>query len=82
MGHPTWRSAWTKLGHVPATFNVLEDVLDERTVGGSTGVRMERMSAGILATYVVMLAFVWSTGMDAGVVFCRREDFEALGRLS
>ena len=63
----------------PETFNVLEDVLDERTVGGSTGVRMERMSAGILATYVVMLAFVWSTGMDAGIVFCRREDFEALG---
>ena len=63
----------------PETFNVLEDVLDEDAVGGATGVRMERMSAGILATYLVMVAFVWSSGMDAGVVFCRREDFEAIG---
>lgn len=62
----------------PETFNVLEDTLDDNTIGGATGVAMERMSAGILVTYVVMLALVWTSGMDAGVVFCRREDFEAI----
>jgi hypothetical protein len=26
-----------------------------------------------------MLPLVWLTGMDTGVVFCRREDFDAVG---
>jgi hypothetical protein len=27
----------------------------------------------------MILPLVWSTNMDTGVVFCRREDFEAVG---
>ncbi len=50
-----------------------------RTGGGSTGVRMERMSAGIALTLAVALPAVWLTRMDTGTVFCRREDFRALG---
>jgi hypothetical protein len=34
---------------------------------------------GIALTYGLMLPMVWLTGMDTGVVFCRRVDFEALG---
>ncbi len=40
---------------------------------------LERRSAGLLATYAVLTLFVMCTGMDTGVVFCRREDFEAVG---
>ena len=46
---------------------------------GATGVRMERLSVGIALTYAFMMPIVWLTGMDTGVVFCRRSDFLALG---
>jgi len=52
---------------------------DPRNVGGATGVTMDRWSAGIALTYVMMLPIVWLTGGDTGVVFCRRADFETLG---
>jgi hypothetical protein len=42
-------------------------------------VRPERWSLGIAATWMAMMPIVWLTGMDTGVVFCRRADFEALG---
>jgi glycosyltransferase involved in cell wall biosynthesis len=64
----------------PDTFNALDRAFGTgRVVGGSTGVAMERMSMGIALTYAFFLPMVWLTGMDTGVVFCRREDFEALG---
>ena len=64
----------------PETFNAIDDAMSRSdVVGGSTGLRMSRMSAGLAMTYVVMLAFVWTTGMDSGVVFCRRKDFDAIG---
>ncbi len=40
---------------------------------------MERMSTGIGLTLLLFLPLVWITGMDTGVVFCRRDDFEAVG---
>ena len=40
---------------------------------------MERMSLGIGLTYALFVPFVWITRMDTGVVFCRREDFKAVG---
>ena len=40
---------------------------------------MERMSLGIALTAACFLPFVWLTGMDAGVVFCRRADFATIG---
>ncbi len=64
----------------PDTFVAIERALASRpAVGGSTGVTFERWSAGILATYALFLPLVWATGFDTGVVFCRREDFAAVG---
>jgi glycosyltransferase involved in cell wall biosynthesis len=64
----------------PQTFNEIDRALNGgRAVAGATGVRLERLSLGIAATYGVMVLMVWATGMDTGVVFCRRADFEAIG---
>jgi glycosyltransferase involved in cell wall biosynthesis len=64
----------------PRTFAEIDSALATgRVVGGATGVTVERWSAGIAVAYAVMLPLVFITGMDTGVVFCRREDFEAMG---
>jgi len=64
----------------PETFNAVEDALGTgRIVAGATGVRMERLSPGIAAAYAILVPMVWVTGMDTGVVFCRRDDFETIG---
>jgi glycosyltransferase involved in cell wall biosynthesis len=48
-------------------------------VGGATGVTMERWSLGIAVTYLMIVPMVLVTGMDTGVVFCRKQDFETIG---
>jgi len=64
----------------PETFNGIERALaDNRIVGGATGVTMERWSLALVATYAAIIPLVLMTGMDAGVVFCRRSDFLELG---
>jgi glycosyltransferase involved in cell wall biosynthesis len=64
----------------PDTFNAIEDSLATgRVVAGATGVRMERWSLGIVVTWAVFMPMVWMTRMDTGVVFCRKEDFVAIG---
>ena len=64
----------------PETFNAIEDSLATgRVVAGATGVRMERWSLGIAATYALFMLMVWFLRMDTGVVFCRREDFLTIG---
>ncbi|HIJ65434.1 MAG TPA: glycosyltransferase [Candidatus Hydrogenedentes bacterium] len=64
----------------PDTFNAIDDALATgKYVGGATGVRLERMSLGLAAAYAMMIPMVWVMGMDTGVVFCRREDFDAIG---
>ena len=64
----------------PETFNAIDRTLATgKYVAGATGVRLERMSAGIAAAYMILVPMVWVTGMDTGVVFCRREDFLAVG---
>ena len=64
----------------PETFNAIDRALDTgKYVAGATGVTLERMSPGIAAAYMIMTPMVWVTGMDTGVVFCRREDFLAVG---
>lgn len=64
----------------PETFNAVAAVLArDDVVAGATGVRLERWSVGIAFTFALMLPMVLLTGMDTGVVFCRREDFEAVG---
>jgi glycosyltransferase involved in cell wall biosynthesis len=64
----------------PDTFNGIERALaNGRIVGGATGVTLERWSLGIALFYAMMLPFVFITGMDAGVAFCRRSDFMEIG---
>ena len=64
----------------PRTFAEIDGVLATgRAVGGATGVTLERWSPGIAATWLIMMPMVLVTGMDTGVVFCRRADFEAMG---
>ena len=64
----------------PETFNGIERALaNERVIGGATGVTMERWSVALLATYAAIIPLVLVTGMDAGVVFCRRSDFIEVG---
>jgi len=62
------------------TFNAIERAMaGGRAIGGATGVQLDRLSPGLAVTYAVMVTFVWITGMDTGVVFCRRQDFETIG---
>jgi glycosyltransferase involved in cell wall biosynthesis len=62
------------------TFSAIEDTLaSPAVIAGATGIVWERWSAGIAATWAVGAAVTALTGMDAGVVFCRREDFLAVG---
>ncbi len=64
----------------PETFHKIDEaMLNEHIVAGATGVFLERRSVGLIATYFMMLPVLWLTGMDTGVVFCRREDFDAVG---
>jgi glycosyltransferase involved in cell wall biosynthesis len=64
----------------PQTFNAIAGAIASgRYVGGSTGLTLERKSFGLLVTYCLGAPLVLLTGMDSGVVFCRREDFEAVG---
>jgi len=64
----------------PETFNAVARALDrDDVVAGATGVRLERWSVGIAFTYALIVPLVISLGMDTGVVFCRRDDFRAVG---
>jgi len=64
----------------PQTFTAIEDVLNTgKFVGGTTGLRMERNSPGLLFTWGMLMIVSYFTKIDAGVVFCRRADFEAIG---
>ena len=64
----------------PETFNGIEHALaDNRIVGGATGVTMERWSLALVATYAAIIPLVLVTGIDAGVVFCRRSDYLEIG---
>ncbi len=62
------------------TFNAIERALDTgAVVGGATGVRMDRWGAGIAVSFTLQALWARLTGWDTGVVFCRREAFEAVG---
>ena len=64
----------------PQTFIEIDRALaNERVIAGATGVTLDRWSVGIALTYVTFLPMVWMSGMDAGVVFCRKADFDAMG---
>lgn len=62
------------------TFNAVEMTMSKSNIiGGATGIKMERMSPGIALSYGAMIPMLWLTGIDTGVVFCRKEDFIATG---
>jgi glycosyltransferase involved in cell wall biosynthesis len=64
----------------PGTFAAIERaVAAGGAVAGATGVTLDRWSAGIALSWAALVPMVWLTGMDTGVVFCRRADFDAVG---
>jgi glycosyltransferase involved in cell wall biosynthesis len=64
----------------PETFNAIDAAMARGdVVGGATGVDLERWSPGIAATWLVLMPLALVAGMDTGVVFCRRCDFDAVG---
>ncbi len=63
----------------PDTFLAIARALDAGgVIGGATRLTSERWSPGILATWALLLPGVWLLGVDSGVVFCRRADFQRL----
>ena len=67
----------------PDTFNKLYNTISSpKVIGGATGVRSDRMSPGIACAYAIVVPMVWVTGMDTGVVFCRKNDFQSTGGYS
>ncbi len=64
----------------PETFNNVSAIMEHGGyMGGGTGLDLERYSAGILISYYSILIPLRLTGLDGGVWFCRRSDFEQLG---
>ena len=64
----------------PEVFNAVDAALSSGKFSvGATGVRPERWSLGIAVTFAIMLPLLWATRIDTGLIFCRREDFDAIG---
>ena len=64
----------------PRTFAVLDAAIASgRIVAGATGGHFERWSPGLVATFALFAPIAMATGFDTGVVFCRRDDFAAIG---
>ena len=64
----------------PLTFAAIEAAIAEGgTVAGATGIQLERRSLGLVFTYSLAMTVGWLMRIDTGVIFCRREDFEAIG---
>lgn len=64
----------------PETFNHIDSVMQHPGyIGGATGITMERWSLGITATWYTIMPPLWLYGIDGGVWFCRRSDFQQIG---
>ena len=64
----------------PDTFNVIERTMSSgKAVAGATGARFSRRSPGILVTTLLGELFFFLANVNIGVVFCRREDWAAVG---
>ncbi len=64
----------------PETFNTIHGLMSTgRYVGGGTGLTMERWSPGIRATWLAVVPLLHALGLEGGVWFCRRDDFETVG---
>src|SRR5688572_26822265 len=63
----------------PNTFNEIERVMNtQRYIWGVTGAVPERNSFALLVTHHTFMPMVWLTGLDIGLSFCRRDDWEAV----
>jgi glycosyltransferase involved in cell wall biosynthesis len=64
----------------PQTFNAIDQAMKtDRYVWGVTGFVLERKSFALMLSYFLCIPLVLLTGLDSGLSFCRREDFEAVG---
>jgi len=64
----------------PETFNAIDQAMESgRYIWGVTGAVLERKSFALMVTYCVAMPMVLLTGLDTGLSFCRRADFEAVG---
>lgn len=64
----------------PETFNVVARTMaSDRVIVGATSVMPERTSFGIAMTWLVATIMTWILRVDAGVVYCRRADFQTVG---
>jgi len=64
----------------PQSFDAIDQAMQTgRFVWGVTGAKLERKSFALLITHYMFMPMVWVTGLDIGLSFCRREDFEAVG---
>lgn len=62
------------------TFNAIDNVMaSRRVIVGTSTVHPDRWSIGLWATWLLGLVISYAIGVDAGVVFCRRVDFETIG---
>lgn len=61
-------------------FCAIRPVMDSgRYIGGGVAIYPERWSAGIALTYLFMTYYVLRYRISAGLFFCLRRDFEAIG---
>lgn len=63
----------------PQTFDAVDVAMKTgRYVWGVTGTILERKSIPLLLTTYMFMPMVWITGLDIGLSFCLREDFETV----
>lgn len=65
----------------PESFNEIDRLLAKpRITGGGLGCWPERWTLGLAFFFAVMyVPLVWIIGINGGLVFCRRADFETIG---
>jgi glycosyltransferase involved in cell wall biosynthesis len=64
----------------PGTLRAVESALASgRYIGGGVPIRPERLSLGLLLTGLALACWILPLGISAGLFWCRRGDFEAIG---
>ena len=64
----------------PQTFDAIARAMKSgHYIWGVTGSVLERKSFALLVTYFMFMPMVLLTGLDTGLSFCRRQDFEVVG---
>ena len=64
----------------PETLVVVDRAMaSRRFIAGATGITMDRLSPGIAVSFALLMPVVWLSRMDTGAVFCRKDDFDAIG---